>query len=419
MTFLKKIMNRSFSLCFLFFTPLAYASSPVQAPPLPRCPAGMYDLLAPVGTFAGGTCYTLTEYLNGIFTTVIGIAGLLAVVMIVVCGIKFVAGASPGAKSEAKECIFNALLGVLIAIGSWLLLNTINPQLLKNDAEITVQASSTQGVSQNTPVDDPMPTQPSFLAGFYYRYKGADGKNKNSPVYNTNDICTAAMKGAQDSGKILAPGPDGVTVGCFNLPKTVSPAAAGLPAAAGEDTTRNLICGNNSCVPNAKNPTNSTSNVYINKPPCIPYNANYKDCAKGTGTNVGGLDSGAGAGTVQAIKDLAAACGCQVTITGGTEAGHVSHGANVPVFDLTRTSELLTFVKNNATIKSNPSFCSPSRTNGVCFKKWLYKGYWYTDETDAEAFGIKAHWHVCKEGTPPDISTPAKISVFTSACNKS
>ena len=44
--------------------------------------------------------------------------------------------------------------------------------------------------------------------------------------------------------------------------------------------------------------------------------------------------------------------------------------------------------------------------------------YWFTDETDAEKYGIKPHWHVCKEGTPPDANTPQKNSVFASACNK-
>ena len=127
--------------------------------------------------------------------------------------------------------------------------------------------------------------------------------------------------------------------------------------------------------------------------------------------------------TIDGLKSLASDCRCTVTITGGTEAGHVSHGANIPVFDLGRTSELLAYIKAKANLKENPSFCSPSRAKGVCFKKWRYNmggsEYWFTDEVGAESFGIKSHWHVCKEGTAPDANTPAKVSVFTSACNKS
>ncbi len=75
--------------------------------------------------------------------TIIGITGILAVVMIVICGIRLMTSASASGKSEAKSCITNAIFGVLIALGGWLLLNTVNPQLLKNDARITVMASST------------------------------------------------------------------------------------------------------------------------------------------------------------------------------------------------------------------------------------------------------------------------------------
>ncbi len=376
-----------------FFAPTAYAAT------------ACYTMLAPIGTFTPTGCYTLKDYLEGIFTTAIGIAGLLAVIMIVACGVKLTASGSAGARSEAKECIYNAIFGVLIAIGSWLLLNTINPQLLKNDAEITVMASST-GVSQNIAVDDPMPKQPSYPAGFYYRYQGADGKNKNSPVHNSNDACTAAMKGAQDAGKVITAGPDGSTIGCFNVPKSAAPVASG------EDATRNLLCGNNSCVPNAKTPNNSTTNVYVNKPPCVPYTADFHLCAAGTGTNVGGLDPF----TVQFIKDLASAgqCNCKVVITGGTENGHKSHGSSIPVFDLSRTEKLFGYIKSNSTVNNNPSFCNYKEGKvGPCFQKWLYKGYWFTDETGGSG---DPHWHVCKDGT---VAPPGKpVGLYIKACTK-
>ena len=412
-----KTITGALSLFVLFFTHIAYASSPIQASPLPRCPAGMYDPLAPIGTFVGKTCYTLTEYLNGIFTTVIGIAGILAVVMIVVCGIRMMTTGSVAGRSEAKECIFNAIFGVLIAIGSWLLLNTINPQLLRNDAQVTVTTGLETGKSEYKVTDAPMPTQPNFQPGFYYRYRESGGPIKNSSMYPSIEACNAAQKGQADSGGEITAGPSG-TIGCFYLQKTPTPVAAAASASAGEDATRNWICGNTSCVPTAKTP-NNTGKLFVNKPACDPYNANYKLCRAGTGTNVGGLPRG----TIDGLIALASACSCTVTITGGTEAGHVSHGANIPVFDLGRTPELVARIKANANLKANPSFCSPTRPpNGVCFSKWRYTmsdgEYWFTDETDAEKYGIKPHWHVCKEGTPPDANTPQKNSVFASACNK-
>jgi type IV secretory pathway VirB2 component (pilin) len=87
-----------------------------------------YELLVPIGSLSG--CVDLGTYVKGMFETIIGIAGILAVVMIVICGIKLMTAGSAGGKSEAKDCITNALFGVLLAVGSWLILNTINPQLL-------------------------------------------------------------------------------------------------------------------------------------------------------------------------------------------------------------------------------------------------------------------------------------------------
>jgi hypothetical protein len=57
---------------------------------------------------------------------------------------------SVSGKSEAKECIWNAIFGLLIAIAAWAILYTINPDLLKNSfilADIPTPAGSTAGPS--------------------------------------------------------------------------------------------------------------------------------------------------------------------------------------------------------------------------------------------------------------------------------
>ena len=95
---------------------------------------GTYNLIAPIGTLTGSL--NLQQYLNGVFETTVGIGGILAVLMLVICGIKLMGTGSVAAKSEAKQCIWNAIFGLLLAIGSWILLNTINPLLLNNDAKL-------------------------------------------------------------------------------------------------------------------------------------------------------------------------------------------------------------------------------------------------------------------------------------------
>lgn len=72
----------------------------------------------------------LIKYLTNIFKIGIGIAGLLAVIMIMYGGIIYMSTDSFTGKSEGKEIIKNALLGLMLALISWLILNTINPDIL-------------------------------------------------------------------------------------------------------------------------------------------------------------------------------------------------------------------------------------------------------------------------------------------------
>lgn len=58
--------------------------------------------------------------------------GILAFGAIVYGGIKYTfAAGDPSGQSEGKEWIKGALLGLLLLVGAWLVLNTINPDLVK------------------------------------------------------------------------------------------------------------------------------------------------------------------------------------------------------------------------------------------------------------------------------------------------
>ena len=65
-----------------------------------------------------------------IYPFALSMAAVLAIAMIVIAGIQMMIP-SPGAKEDAKKKIMNAVLGLLLAVGSYLILNTINPNLLK------------------------------------------------------------------------------------------------------------------------------------------------------------------------------------------------------------------------------------------------------------------------------------------------
>ena len=62
------------------------------------------------------------------------ISGVLAFGAVVYGGIKYVASAgNPSAQHEGREWIQSALLGLLLLAGAYLVLNVVNPDLLKLD----------------------------------------------------------------------------------------------------------------------------------------------------------------------------------------------------------------------------------------------------------------------------------------------
>lgn len=74
-----------------------------------------------------------TPYLDGLVTILIGIAASLAVIFITIGGVQYITTDSLTGKESGKETINNALLGLLLALASWLILNTINPDLIGKD----------------------------------------------------------------------------------------------------------------------------------------------------------------------------------------------------------------------------------------------------------------------------------------------
>lgn len=72
------------------------------------------------------------DYIARIYTYVVSIGGILATVMIIFGGIIYLtAGGNAGRIGEAKEYIGNALIGLVLLFTSYLLLQTLNPDLVK------------------------------------------------------------------------------------------------------------------------------------------------------------------------------------------------------------------------------------------------------------------------------------------------
>lgn len=92
-----------------------------------------YNLLAPIGSIKKVETDDVGKYFNIIFKIVIALCAVLAVIYIVIGGVQYMGDESIFAKTEAKKNILSAIFGLLIALGSYALLNTINPDLLGGD----------------------------------------------------------------------------------------------------------------------------------------------------------------------------------------------------------------------------------------------------------------------------------------------
>jgi len=84
------------------------------------------------------------NYINGFYQFALMIGGLLAFGAVVFGGVKYITAAgNPSGQSEGKAWIESALLGLLLLVGAYLILNTINPNLTHLDLP-TLQPATTQ-----------------------------------------------------------------------------------------------------------------------------------------------------------------------------------------------------------------------------------------------------------------------------------
>lgn len=230
--------------------------------------------------------------ISGIFSSlwILGITSciLAAMGILAINGLKLQAVDSGNKEREIKEDIKRAVYGVIGVLALWLILNQINPQLLKGEisfAKINTGSGSTVGTG-NPP---PPPTEP-----------GTPGSEANMRT-------------------TLAAIPIGVN----------------------------------------------------NATPCT--GGNTTGC-----TNVAGMRDE----TIQMLTALRSNCsGCDITITGGTEPGHASHGVGKLPVDLRKVDSL------DAVVRSGIMISPPA---GFCIAEYRYIGWRFCDEAPPAA----PHWHV-------------------------
>ena len=92
---------------------------------------GSEDYLAPLPGLAGQPS-SLKGFLQGLFQVLIVIAGLSAMIMLVIGAITYLSTDAFSGKSSGKEMMQSAVFGLILVLGAWVVINTINPDLASN-----------------------------------------------------------------------------------------------------------------------------------------------------------------------------------------------------------------------------------------------------------------------------------------------
>jgi type IV secretory pathway VirB2 component (pilin) len=144
-------------------------STPTQNTP-PANPKTTYTLLAPLPFMEGDSQTIDTQksdtnpcpfgnYLNILIKIFLGICAVLAVIMIVMGGIEYMTSDLASSKESGKKTITSAILGLLLALGAYLILKTINPELLNvclnnlPEVSVTVESGREYRLTETQAVD--------------------------------------------------------------------------------------------------------------------------------------------------------------------------------------------------------------------------------------------------------------------------
>ncbi|MBI5003795.1 hypothetical protein HZC00_01740 [Candidatus Kaiserbacteria bacterium] len=91
----------------------------------------LVDLPSQSSKFAGFySAQNLSAFLNRLFFFAISLGGILAVGRLVYAGWLYTMGDMGGNIKKAKEIIGNVVIGLLLLLSIWLILNQINPEIL-------------------------------------------------------------------------------------------------------------------------------------------------------------------------------------------------------------------------------------------------------------------------------------------------
>ncbi|MBI4280626.1 D-alanyl-D-alanine carboxypeptidase family protein [Candidatus Uhrbacteria bacterium] len=124
----------------------------------------------------------LPEYIAAGYSYLVGIAGILAAVMIMYGGTKWIfAGGDSSKITTARETIVHAVIGLVLALGSYLILFSINPDLVKFKA-LKLLFIPRELLIPETDEGDTLTTPPSGVTQPTWGYATFDCGNPPAPA---------------------------------------------------------------------------------------------------------------------------------------------------------------------------------------------------------------------------------------------
>ncbi|KKT80545.1 MAG: hypothetical protein UW75_C0003G0005 [Parcubacteria group bacterium GW2011_GWF2_44_8] len=108
---------------------------------------------------------SIGQYINALYILSISIAALLAVIKIIIAGVKYMLSDVVTSKADAKSDIQGALIGLLIVISAVVILETINPQLRAMRLFLEPAAQAPGRPVRDTPTQTGTAPLPGRVAG--------------------------------------------------------------------------------------------------------------------------------------------------------------------------------------------------------------------------------------------------------------
>lgn len=202
-----------------------------------------YTLLEPSVLPGDQTSTTFENYVEQGFRTFLAVVVIIAIVMLTASGLQYIISGSGGGKGEAKTRALAAILGLLIALSAYLILRTINPDLV----DLTLDIANRGGEAGRAGVVAQPPTNPGGGGGNTNPGNNTGGYDHNlgalsGPRQEGETNAEAILRNAQYAANTQVstcemPGTDGGNRACAGAVNAIVETATGSPAGGGLSTS--------------------------------------------------------------------------------------------------------------------------------------------------------------------------------------